>query len=113
MQYRTLLTSLIAIAASLQSVGAHPGHDHEDPFQQLSNLQVRQSDASRPFSAARFPDVQKVLQGNAEFRQQRDAAKIQVLVEDGQKPPFALISCSDSRLVLFQLNLSISNDSIL
>lgn len=99
MLYRNLLTSLVAIAASLQSVTAHPGHDHEDSFHELSSFQVRQSDASLPFSAARFPEVQRIMQGNAEFRQQRNAAKLQALVENGQEPPFSIITCSDSRLV--------------
>ncbi|KAG8793574.1 hypothetical protein FRC17_008434, partial [Serendipita sp. 399] len=49
------------------------------------------------FSAARFPDVQAALAGNQRFRDTRDAAAIQALVDNGQKPPFMMVACSDSR----------------
>ncbi|KAG8813803.1 hypothetical protein FRC18_002279 [Serendipita sp. 400] len=42
------------------------------------------------FSAARFPDVQAALAGNQRFRDTRDAAAIQALVDNGQKPPFMM-----------------------
>ncbi|CAG7854214.1 SubName: Full=Related to carbonic anhydrase {ECO:0000313/EMBL:CCA67549.1} [Serendipita indica DSM 11827] len=53
--------------------------------------------SSTAFSAARFPDVQAVLEGNKRFVQNRDAKAIQELVDNGQKPPFMMVACSDSR----------------
>ncbi|KAG8831439.1 hypothetical protein FRC17_003144, partial [Serendipita sp. 399] len=49
------------------------------------------------FSATKFPDVQAALAGNQRFRETRDAAAIQALVDNGQKPPFMMVACSDSR----------------
>ncbi|PVG02995.1 carbonic anhydrase, partial [Serendipita vermifera] len=46
----------------------------------------------------KFPDIQKILAGNQEFQRTRNATLIQDLVDNGQKPPVMMISCSDSRL---------------
>ncbi|KAG8775526.1 hypothetical protein FRC20_001313 [Serendipita sp. 405] len=49
------------------------------------------------FSAARFPDVQAALAGNQRFRDTRDAAAIQALVDNGQKPPFMMPATEERR----------------
>ena len=86
----TALTVAFLACSAVSGVSAHNAHD-------LRGLKMIRQNPSAPFSAAKFPDVQKVLEGNARFQQNRDAAALQSLVDDGQKPPFMMISCSDSR----------------
>jgi hypothetical protein len=90
----TMLTSAFTAAlltfSAVSGVSAHSTHE-------LRGLKMTRQDAGAPFSAAKFPDVQKVLEGNARFQKDRDVAALQALVDDGQKPPFMMISCSDSR----------------
>jgi len=82
-------TAFLAFSA-ISGVSAHSTHE-------LRGLKMIRQDSNAPFSAAKFPDVQKVLEGNARFQKNRDATALQELVDDGQKPPFMVISCSDSR----------------
>ena len=86
----TTFTAAFLAFSAISGVSAHGTHE-------LRGLKMTRQDANAPFSAAKFPDVQKVLEGNARFQKNRDAAALQVLVDDGQKPPFMMISCSDSR----------------
>lgn len=86
----TILTTTFIAFSAISGVSAHGAHD-------LSGLKMIRQDAKAPFSAAKFPDVQKALEGNSRFQKNRDAKALQALVDDGQKPPFMMISCSDSR----------------
>ncbi len=84
------LTTAVLAFSAISGVSAHGTNE-------LRGLKMIRQDPNAPFSAAKFPDVQKVLEGNARFEKTRDAAALQALVDDGQKPPFVVISCSDSR----------------
>ena len=86
----TVLTAALFTVSAISGVSAHHSHD-------LRGLEMIRQDANAPFSAAKFPDVQKALEGNSRFQKNRDAKALQALVDDGQKPPFMMISCSDSR----------------
>jgi len=86
----TAFTAAFLAVSAISGVSAHNAHD-------LRGLKMIRQDSNAPFSAAKFPDVQRVLEGNARFETNRDAAALQSLVDDGQKPPFMMISCSDSR----------------
>lgn len=85
-----VLTTAFFAFSAISGVSAHDAHD-------LSGLKMIRQDPKAPFSAAKFPDVQKALEGNSRFQKNRDAKALQALVDDGQKPPFMMISCSDSR----------------
>lgn len=89
---KTTFNLFLVISALTASALAHPGHDHE-----LPPVLRRQAAPAGPFSAARFPDVQNIFAGNQRFKNTRNAIGIQALVDDGQKPPFMMFSCSDSR----------------
>jgi len=86
----TTFTAAFLTFSAISGASAHSTHE-------LRGLKMTRQDANAPFSAAKFPDIQQVLEGNARFQKSRDAAALQELVDDGQKPPFMMISCSDSR----------------
>jgi len=86
----TALAAAFFAFSAISGTSAHNSHA-------LRGLKMIRQDAKAPFSAAKFPDVQKVLEGNSRFEKNRDSKALQSLVDDGQNPPFMMISCSDSR----------------
>ena len=89
-----MLTLRIIIALSLSIfVSSHP-HPHAPIY--FPEFR-RETGSAGAFSASRFPAVQAALEGNGRFRATRDETAIRALVADGQKPPFMMVSCSDSR----------------
>jgi hypothetical protein len=87
MQLTSLLAGLLSLSPLFLSASGCADH-----------LNRRQEENAQAFSAAKFPDIQKILAGNKEFQNTRNATLIQDLVDNGQKPPVMMISCSDSRL---------------
>jgi carbonic anhydrase len=89
-----LLIQLIAALSFSLIVSAHP-HPHGPLYFPKFRREVGSSSA--PFSAAKFPVVMAAMEGNARFRETRNETLMHSLVANGQKPPFMVISCSDSR----------------
>ncbi|CAG8723038.1 10337_t:CDS:2, partial [Acaulospora colombiana] len=87
MQLTALFAGLLSLSPLFLSANGCADH-----------LNRRQEESAQAFSAAKFPDIQKILAGNKEFQNTRNATLIQDLVDNGQKPPVMMISCSDSRL---------------
>ncbi|KIM31864.1 hypothetical protein M408DRAFT_327270 [Serendipita vermifera MAFF 305830] len=98
------LRAIIVLSLSLL-VTAHP-HPHDNAAPLFFRRETTETGGSSnegssgtvgAFSASRFPAVQDALAGNERFRQTRNDSAIRALVADGQKPPFMMVSCSDSR----------------
>jgi hypothetical protein len=62
--------------SAISGVSAHHSHD-------LRGLKMIRQDANAPFSAAKFPDVQKVLEGNAASKR---TATLRLAVPRGRWP---------------------------
>jgi len=86
-----LLHFLLAFSLSAL-VAAHP-HHADAPM----HFTRSETGSTAAFSASKFPAVKAAFEGNARFKATRNDTEIRGLVANGQKPPFMMVSCSDSR----------------
>lgn len=95
MVYWALIHTLLFAVAGF----AHP--QANDTFKYDYSIRGRNPAPNTHFSTSsyseRFPDIAAAFDGNKRFMANRDSALFQSLVQNGQKPPFMMVACSDSR----------------